>query len=100
MFSLLYEAKKTSGFFCAVPLCQCSFRVKQSFKNTLLVLVCFKSARGSEFFCLKRGGARERGSLRAHKEGVGTGILGGSVPPALKSRANLGGDHICKTDYR
>ena len=52
------------------------------------------------FFCIKRGGARERGSLRAHKEGVGTGILGGSVPPALKSRANLGGDHICKTDYR
>ena len=25
---------------------------------------------------------------------------GGSVPPALKSRANLGGNHICKTDYR
>ena len=100
MFSLLYEAKKTGGFFRAGLLRQSSFRDKQRFKNTFLVLVCFKSAIGSELFCLKRGGARERGSLRAHKEGVGTGILGGSVPPALKSRANLGGDHICKTDYR
>ena len=100
MFSLFYEVRKTSGFFCALPLRRRSFRGKQSFKNTFLVLVCFKFATGSYFFCLKRGGARERGSLRAHKEGVGTGILGGSVPPALKSRANLGGDHICKTDYR
>ena len=46
---------------------------------------------------LKRGGARERGSLQAHKEGVPVPFYLGIWHRLLlgKAVANLGGDHIC-----